>query len=116
MVVVMEKKNPLLHELSCTKWQTRSWRPWRGCLMHACLHMDEGLLGINMMNVVVKIPIRDMNISEMVVVVVGGLVIMVGMEDEFTSVVMTTMCILKMKNLMILIMKRDLMITKIPFK
>jgi len=82
--------------------------------MHACLRTDEGLLGINMMNLVVKILMRDMTVLEMVVVMVGGLVIMARMEDELMGVVVTTMCILTMKNLMIVIMKRDLMIMKIP--
>jgi len=69
-----------------------------------------------MMNLVVKILIRDMTISEMVVKVVGGLVIMARMGDELMGVVVTTMCILTMKNLMIVIMKRDLMIMKIPLQ
>ena len=84
--------------------------------MNACLQMDEGLLAINMMNLVVKILMQDMTASEMVVVVVGGLVIMAGMEDELTGVVMTTVCVLMMKNLMILITKRDLTIMKIPLQ
>jgi hypothetical protein len=84
--------------------------------MHACLQMDEGLLGINMMNLVVKILMRDMTVSEMVMVVVGGLVIVAAMEDKLMSMVVTTVCILKMKNLMILIMKRDLMTMKIPLQ
>jgi hypothetical protein len=75
--------------------------------------MDEELHAINMMNLVVKIIMRDMTILEMVVVVVGGLVIVAGMEDELMGMVVTAMCVL-MKNLMILIMKRDLMIMKIP--
>ena len=115
MVLVMEK-NPLLHGLSCAKWQTHSWRPWRGCSMNACLQMDKGLLAINMMNLVVKILMQDMTASEMVVVVVGGLVIMAGMEEELTGVVVTTMCILKMKNPMTLIMRRDLVIMRIPLQ
>jgi hypothetical protein len=60
MVVVMEKKNLLLQGLSYAKLQTCFWRPWRGCSMHACLQMDEGLLAINMMNLVVKTLMRDM--------------------------------------------------------
>ena len=84
--------------------------------MHACLQTDEGLLGINMMNLVVKILMRDMTVSEMVVVVVGELVILPEMEDELTGMVMTTVCVFKMKNLMILIMKRDLMIMRIPLQ
>ena len=84
--------------------------------MHACLETDEGLLGINMMNLVEKILMRDMTISEMVMVVVDGLDIMVGMEDELTGMVVTTVCVLKMKDLMTLIMKRDLMILKIPLQ
>ena len=67
-----------------------------------------------MMILVVKILMRDVIISEMVVKVVGGLVIMARMEDELMGVVVTTVCILTMKNLMIVIMKRDLMIMKIP--
>ena len=59
---------------------------------------------------------QDMTVSEMVVVVVGGLVIMAGMEDELTVMVVTTVCILKMKNFLILIMKRGLMIMKIPLQ
>jgi hypothetical protein len=30
--------------------------------MHACLQMDEGLLAINMMNLVVKTLMRDMTV------------------------------------------------------
>jgi hypothetical protein len=52
----------------------------------------------------------------MVVVVLGGLVIMAGMEDELTSMVVTTVCILKMKNLMTLIINRDLIIMRIPLQ
>jgi hypothetical protein len=52
----------------------------------------------------------------MVLVVVGGRVIMAEMEDELTGMVMTDVCVLKMKNLMTLIMKRDLMIMKIPLQ
>jgi hypothetical protein len=59
---------------------------------------------------------RDMTVSEMVMVVVGGLVIVAAMEDKLMSMVVTTVCILKMKNLMILIMKRDLMTMKIPLQ
>jgi hypothetical protein len=72
-----------------------------------------------MKNLVVKILMRDMafmTISDMVLVVVGGLVIMAEMEDELTGMVMTAVCVLKMKNLMTLIMKRDLMIMKIPLQ
>jgi hypothetical protein len=84
--------------------------------MNAYLQMDEGLLSINMRNLVVKILMRDMTfmtVSVMDVVVEGGLVIMAGMMDELMGVVMTTVCVLKMKNLMTLIMKRGLMIMKI---
>ena len=84
--------------------------------MHACLQTDEGLLAINMMNLVVKILMQDMTTLEMVMVVVGGLVIMAGMEEELTGVVVTTMCVLKMKNLLTLIMKRGLIIMKIPLQ
>ena len=112
----MEKKKPLLHRLSCTKWQTRPWRPWRGCSMHACLQTDEGLLSLNMMNLVVKTLMQDMTILEIVMVVVGGLVIVAEMEDELMDVVVTTMCILKMKNPMTLIMRRDLVIMRIPLQ
>jgi len=84
--------------------------------MHACLQTDEGLLGINMMNLVVKILMRDMTVLEMVVVMVGGLVIMARMEDELIVMVVTTVWILKMKNFLILIMKRGLMIMKIPLQ
>jgi hypothetical protein len=52
----------------------------------------------------------------MVMVVASGLVIMAGMEDELTGVVMTIVCVLKMKNLVALIMKRDLMIMRIPLQ
>ena len=83
--------------------------------MNACLQTDKGLLAINMMNLVVKILMQDMTASEMVVVVVGGLVIMAGMEEELTGVVVTT-CVLKMKNLLTLIMKRGLIIMKIPLQ
>jgi hypothetical protein len=78
--------------------------------------MDEGLLANNMMNLVVKILMQDMTISEMVMVVVGGLVIVAEMEDGLTGMVVTTMCVLKMKNPMTLIMKRDLVIMKIPLQ
>jgi hypothetical protein len=54
-----------------------------------------------------------MTVSKMDVVVEGGLVIMAGMEDELMGMVVTTVCVLKMKNLMTLIMKRGLMIMKI---
>ena len=84
--------------------------------MHACLQMDEGLLGINMMNLVVKILMRDMTALEMVVVVVGELVIMAGMENELMGMVVTTVCVLKMQNLMTLIIKMDLMIMRIPLQ
>ena len=57
-----------------------------------------------------------MTISEIVMVVVGGLVIMAEMEDELMDVVVTTMCILKMKNPMTLIMRRDLVIMRIPLQ
>ena len=57
-----------------------------------------------MMNLVVKIMMWDMTVLGMVVVVDGSLVIMAGMEDELMGVVVTTVCILTMKNLMILIM------------
>jgi hypothetical protein len=63
--------------------------------MNACLQMDEGLLAINMMNLVVKILMQDMafvTVSEMVMVVEGGLVIVAKMEDELTGVVVTTVC------------------------
>ena len=82
--------------------------------MHACLQTDEGLLAINMMNLVVKILMRDITASKMLLVVVGKLVI--KDEMEITGVVMTTICVLKMKNLMTLIMKRDLMIMRIPLQ
>ena len=108
MVIVMEK-NPLLHGLSCAKWQTHSCRPWRGCLMHAYLQMGGGLLGINLMNLVLKILMEDMTVSEMVVVVAGGLVIMAKMEDELMDVVVAIEFILMMKNLITLITKRGLM-------
>jgi len=71
--------------------------------------MGGGLLGINMMNLVVKIMIQDMVILEMVVVVVGKLVIMAKMEDELMGVVMAIICVLMMKNLMTLMKKRGLM-------
>ena len=95
----MDKKSPLLHGLSCAKWQTHSYRPWRGCLMHAYLQMGGGLLGINMMNLVLKILIQDMTVSEMVVLVAGGLVIMAKMEDKLMGVVVAIVFILMMKNL-----------------
>ena len=57
-----------------------------------------------------------MTISEIVMVVVGGLVIVAEMEDELMDVVVTTMCILKMKNPMTLIMRRDLVIMRIPLQ
>jgi hypothetical protein len=78
--------------------------------------MDEGLLASNMMNLVVKILMRDMTISEMVVVVVGGLVIMAEREDGLMGVVVTTMCVLKMKKPMTLIIKRDLVIMRISLQ
>ena len=87
--------------------------------MNACLQMDEGLLAINMMNLVEKFLMQDMafvTVSEMVRVVEGRLIIKAGMEDELTGMVMTTVCVLKMKDLMTLIMKRDLMILKIPLQ
>jgi len=55
-------------------------------------------------------------VLEMVRVVEGRLVIKAGMEDELTGMVVTTVCVLKMKDLMTLIMKRDLMILKIPLQ
>jgi hypothetical protein len=68
------------------------------------------------MNLVVKILMWAMTISEMVVEVVGGLVIIARMGDDLMGMVVTTVCILTMKNLMILIMKRNLMIIKIPLQ
>jgi hypothetical protein len=68
------------------------------------------------MNLVVKILMRAMTISEMVVEVVGGLVIIARMGDDLMGMVVTTVCILTMKNLMILIVKRNLMIIKIPLQ
>jgi hypothetical protein len=49
----------------------------------------------------------------MVVGVLGRLVIVARMGDELMGMVVTTVCI-SIKNLMILIMKRDLLIMKIP--
>ena len=63
--------------------------------MNVCLQMDEGLLAINTMNLVVKILMQEMafvTVSEMVMVVEGGLVIVARMEDELTGVVVTTVC------------------------
>ena len=113
MVIVMEK-NPLLHGLSCAKWQAHSCRPWRECLMHAYLRMGRGLLGINLMNLVLKILMEDMTVSEMVVVVVGGLVIMAKMEDELIDVVVAIEFILMMKNLITLVTKSGRM--RIPLQ
>jgi len=56
--------------------------------------MGEGLLGINMINLVVKIMMQDMTVLEMVVEVVGGLVIMAKMEDELMGMVIAIMCVL----------------------
>jgi len=82
--------------------------------MHAYLQMGGGLLGINLMNLVQKILMEDMTISEMVVVVAGGLVIMARMEDELIDVVVAIVFILMMKNLITLITKRGLM--RIPLQ
>jgi len=60
--------------------------------------MGGGLLGINTMNLVLKILMQDMT-AEMVVVVAGGLVVMAKMEDELMGVVVAIMFILMMKNL-----------------
>jgi len=76
--------------------------------------MGGGLLGINLMNLVLKIIMEDMTISEMVVVVAGGLVIMAKMEDELMDVVVAIKFILMMKNLRTLITKRGLM--RIPLQ
>jgi len=72
--------------------------------MHAYLQMGGGLLSINMMNLVMQ----DMTVSEMVVLIVGGLVIMAKMEDELMDVVVAIVFILMMKNLITLITKRGL--------
>jgi len=71
--------------------------------------MGGGLLDINMMNLVLKILMRDMTVSEMVVVVAGGLVIMARMEDELMGMVVAIVFILMMKNMITLIKKRGLM-------
>jgi hypothetical protein len=76
--------------------------------------MGRGLLGINLMNLVLKILMEDMTVSEMVVVVVGGLVIMAKMEDELMDVVVAIEFILMMKNLITLVTKRGLM--RIPLQ
>jgi len=82
--------------------------------MHTYLYLGGGLLGINLMNLVLKILIEDMTVSEMVVVVAGGLVIMAKMEDELMDVVVAIEFILMMKNLITLITKRGLM--RIPLQ
>jgi len=82
--------------------------------MHAYLQMGGGLLGINLMNLVLKILVQDMTISEMVVLVAGGLVIMAKMENEFMDMVVAIVFILMMKNLITLITKRGLM--RIPLQ
>jgi len=66
--------------------------------MHAYLQMGGGLLGINLMNLVLKILMEDMTVSEMVVAVAGGLVIMAKMVDELMDVVIAIEFILMMKN------------------
>jgi len=53
--------------------------------MHVYLQMGRGLLSINMMNLVLKILMQDMTISEMVMLVAGRLVIMAKMEDELMT-------------------------------
>ena len=68
--------------------------------------MGGGLLGINLMNLVLKILMEDMTVLEMVVVVAGGLVIMANMEDELMGMVVAIVFILMMKNLKNLITKR----------
>ena len=73
--------------------------------MHAYLQMRGGLLGINLMNLVLKILMEDMTVSQMVVVVAGGLVIMAKMEDKLMDVVVAIVFILMMKNLLTLISK-----------
>ena len=82
--------------------------------MHAYLQMGRGLLGINLMNLVLKILMEDMTVLEMVVVVVGGLVIMAKMEDELMGVVVAIEFILMMRNLITLVTKRALM--RIPLQ
>ena len=77
--------------------------------MHAYLWMGGGLLGINLMNLVLKILMQDMTVSEMVVVVAGRLVVMAKMEDELMGMVMAIVFILMMKNLINFIKKRGLM-------
>jgi len=62
-----------------------------------------------MMNLVLKFLMQDMTVSEMVVVVVGGLVIMANMEDELMGMVVAIVFILMMKNLITFIKKRGLM-------
>jgi len=76
--------------------------------------MGGGLLGINMMNLVLKILMEDMTVLEMVMVVAGGLVIMAKMEDALMDVVVAIVFILMMKNLITLITKRGLM--RIPLQ
>jgi len=51
--------------------------------MHAYLQMGGGLLSVNMVNLVLKILMHDMTISEMVMVVVGKLVISGGARCKF---------------------------------
>jgi hypothetical protein len=82
--------------------------------MHAYLQMGGGLPSINMMNLVLKILMQNMTVSEMVVVVVVELVIMANIEDELMGVVMAIVCVLMMKNLMTLIKKRGLI--RIPLQ
>jgi len=82
--------------------------------MHAYLQMGGGFLDINLMNLVLKILMQDMTVSEMVMTVAGGLVIMAKMEDELMDMVVAIEFILMMKNLITLITKRDLM--RIPLQ
>jgi len=77
--------------------------------MHAYLQMGGGLLDINLINLLLKILKQDMTVSQMIVVVAGGLVIMAKMEDEVMGVVVAIVFILMMKDLITLIKKRCLM-------
>jgi len=61
------------------------------------------------MNLVLKILMQNMTVSEMDVVVAGGLVIMTKKEDELMGVVVAIMFILMMKNLITFIKNMGLM-------
>ncbi|KAF0913849.1 hypothetical protein E2562_024931 [Oryza meyeriana var. granulata] len=84
----MEMKNPLLHGLSYAKWQTRSWKRWRGCSMNVFPQRVVEVHIVNMKTITVKNLVMKILVLVMVlaasvkVVVVGVLVLIISVEDD----------------------------------